>query len=140
MVASTATCAPQWQPVNCDFESSCVRTSQTFQILSSHQDVRGDASVASRPLHVRELRGDGQRHQGSGHRQLRAVRGKRIWRRRVKSTSVMWTLPLLRQFLLGDAPEHGTPRSSWGTDPSRGKIGGLWTTPRVATLFADSRA
>ena len=32
------------------------------------------------------------------------------------------------------------PLSPWGTDPSRGKIGGLWTTPRVAILSADNQA
>ena len=49
----------------------------------------------------------------------------------------MWTMQLLRQFLLGSAPEPWMPRSSWETDPSRGKIDGLDLLQRLGVGLAS---
>ena len=120
----------QWQPVNCNFESSCVHLSRTrtFQIQISYQDVRGDAparltanarccaiqsnpplaqhpcTCASCPVMAKDVAG--------------GIKPGETARR-------AWTMQLLRQFLLGSAPKPGMLRSSWETDPSRGKIDGL---------------
>ena len=153
MVASIASCAPP-NNGNPSTATSSLRASTCPGPGPSKSRSLTKTFVVTRPPTSRQMRavalsranGDDQRRRRSGHTgncaqwevkasgggasRARGRLGHQTW---WDGTSGMWTM-------LGNTPEPWMPRSSWETDPSRGKIDGLWTRPCVATLSAHNQA